>query len=252
MRPVEAVIFDWGNTLVDYPLETSTEQIAWLSKFLSATARQFGGAFQAEIERLVASEAALLQFNQELPDHAVRSFERRLRESLPLNFSSHVASVVERQLCERLFASARAVEGAPLVMAELCRTGLRVGIVSNTPWGTTPEQWRKELDNYHFVRSHCVAAVFCRDVGFRKPHPAAFLACMRKLQTVPERTLVVGDSMASDIAGARAAGCRSVWLNRRRSQNPSGQYFITSLPEVLTIVNGTEGHGAHGGARQPC
>src|SRR5438270_103223 len=138
MRPVDAVIFDWGNTLVDYPLETPAEQIAWLSKFLSATARQFGGAFQAEIERLVASEAALLQFNQELPDHAVRSFERRLRESLPLNFSSHVASVVERQLCERLFASARAVEGSPLVMAELCRTGLRVGIVSNTPWGTTP------------------------------------------------------------------------------------------------------------------
>jgi putative hydrolase of the HAD superfamily len=238
MHSIEAVIFDWGNTLVDYPLETTADQVAWLSAFLRAIARQFGNPLRGKLEQLAACEPALLRFNQELPDHAVRIFERRLRETLPLNFSSHVASVVERQLCDRLFASACTVDGASLVIAELCRMGLRVGIVSNTPWGTTPEQWRREIDNYDFVRNHCASAVFCRDVGFRKPHAAPFLACMRRLQAIPDKTLVVGDSLTSDITGARAAGCKSVWFNRRHSPLPSAeQHCITSLSELPAIIN---------------
>lgn len=248
MQPIEAIIFDWGNTLVDYPLERQAEQVAWLSAFLVQVAKQFSAPFRTELERLSASESALLEFNQELPDYAVRNFEKRLREALPMGFSSHVASVVERQLCERLFSAAKPVEGAAHVLQELCRMGFRVGVVSNTPWGTTARQWRGELDNYEFFRNHCVTAVFCGDVGFRKPHPAPLLACVHKLQSSPAKTLVVGDGLNSDIAGARAAGCIGVWFDRiqARTAGPD-QPSITSLSEVLALCRPSRhAHTYHG------
>ncbi len=240
MPAIDSVIFDWGNTLVDYPLETAAQQVRWLSLFLHDMARQLGDPLQTEMERLADNEEALYKFNQELPDHAVRGFERRLKETLLIGVSARIASAMEQQLCERLFGSARVVEGADEVVSHLHRKGLRIGIVSNTPWGTSREQWKKELESYEFFRKSCGAVVFCQDVGFRKPHPAPFTSCLLRLQSRPDKTLVVGDSLNSDMAGAHAAGCRGLWFDRKHSHTSApGQPSISLLADIPALINKT-------------
>ena len=239
MKAIEAVIFDWGNTLVDYPLDTAESQVTWLATFLQDTAKQWSDPLRSELEAMAETEETLYRFNQEMPDYRVRPFEERLREALPSGISAHIASVIERQLCQRLFASAQIIEGAQDVLSRLCQRRLAVGIVSNTPWGTTPNEWRQELDHYDFVRNSCSAVVFCGDVGFRKPHPAAFHACIQRLHVSATQTVVIGDSLSSDMAGACAAGCKSVWFDRKHSGAATPyQPAVVVLANTLGMISG--------------
>lgn len=49
--------------------------------------------------------------------------------------------------------------------------------------------------------------------GAPKPDPAPFLAGCARLGAEPGRTLMVGDSLTHDVAGARAAGLVPVWMS---------------------------------------
>jgi len=52
------------------------------------------------------------------------------------------------------------------------------------------------------------------DVGAGKPDPRFFDAAVERLRLPLGEVLVVGDSLEKDVAGARAAGLRCVWVNR--------------------------------------
>jgi len=65
-------------------------------------------------------------------------------------------------------------------------------------------------------------AVSAADVGIGKPDPAMFRAACRQAGVTTDEAVHVGDSPEHDIAGARAAGIRSVWVNRTGSPWPAG------------------------------
>ena len=69
--------------------------------------------------------------------------------------------------------------------------------------------------------------VSSRDVGARKPDAAFFAAALRQAGVhrrgvAPARAVMVGDSIANDVAGAKAAGLRAVWFNPSRRPLPPG------------------------------
>jgi putative hydrolase of the HAD superfamily len=68
--------------------------------------------------------------------------------------------------------------------------------------------------------------------GARKPDPAIFLRALALADARPERCLHVGDSLAEDVAGARAAGIEAVLLDRSGTRRPDGVRVITSLDEL--------------------
>lgn len=51
-------------------------------------------------------------------------------------------------------------------------------------------------------------------VGVAKPDPGIFRLALERLECSADDAVMVGDSWESDVAGARAAGIRAVWLNR--------------------------------------
>jgi FMN hydrolase / 5-amino-6-(5-phospho-D-ribitylamino)uracil phosphatase len=57
-------------------------------------------------------------------------------------------------------------------------------------------------------------------VGVPKPHPESFARLISALGVEPHEVLYVGDDPALDVVGARAAGLRAAWMNRRRAQWP--------------------------------
>ncbi|MGH2344436.1 MAG: HAD family hydrolase [Chloroflexota bacterium] len=68
------------------------------------------------------------------------------------------------------------------------------------------------------------------ELGIGKPDPRIFMATLERLRLTPSQAVMVGNSLAHDIEGARAAGVGSVWINRTGEQPP-----LTSMPDgVLT------------------
>jgi len=79
-------------------------------------------------------------------------------------------------------------------------------------------------------------AVVCSErVGAYKPHAAMFRHGLAALGLEAGDVLHVGDSLRADVAGANAAGIRSVWVNRRglpAADGASATYVIGDLSEL--------------------
>ena len=56
--------------------------------------------------------------------------------------------------------------------------------------------------------------------------------------TDKEKTIIIGDSLSSDIQGGINAGIKTVWFNPERERNNSGitpDYEVHTLKEVIDI-----------------
>ena len=167
--PIRAVLFDLGNTLVSYYQPSDFMPI--LRRSLDACLRCWARApLSGEAQTDLMHQA--LELNQERADLAVWPLEERLRVLF-----SHYASL-DTELTERLsqaflqpiFATAQVNHDALPVLMGLKRRGVKTAIVSNTPWGSSGRVWRSELARHELLAA-VDAVVFCRDVGWRKPHP---------------------------------------------------------------------------------
>ena len=54
------------------------------------------------------------------------------------------------------------------------------------------------------------------EAGISKPDPGIFAIALERLDCEPSRAVMIGDAWRADVAGARAAGIRAIWFNRRR------------------------------------
>ena len=76
-------------------------------------------------------------------------------------------------------------------------------------------------------------------VGVRKPDPRIFSIGVERLGMEPSEVAVVGDSYAKDIAPAKAAGCRTVWMRGEGwggdepAEAPAADFTIRSLAQLL-------------------
>ena len=86
--------------------------------------------------------------------------------------------------------------------------GCKLGIISN--WD---ERLRPLLEDLNLTPSFDVT-IISHEVGHLKPAHAIFAEAARRLEMPAGTILHVGDSMAEDIQGAKAAGMNAVWLDR--------------------------------------
>jgi FMN phosphatase YigB (HAD superfamily) len=94
----------------------------------------------------------------------------------------------------------------------------RLAVCSNFSHGRTA---RAILEEARFD-AHLAGIVISEELGFRKPRPEVFAAVAESLELSPGEILHVGDDLAADVAGAAAAGLRTVWLTRR-VRDPEGE-----------------------------
>jgi 2-haloalkanoic acid dehalogenase type II len=79
------------------------------------------------------------------------------------------------------------------------------------------------------------ATVSSAEVGHPKPDPGLFRAALRLAHADAGDAVHVGDSLANDVAGARAAGIRPVLLVRE-GDPPGGVEAIRTLAELPSVI----------------
>jgi putative hydrolase of the HAD superfamily len=231
--PAAAVLFDLGNTLVAY--YTGAEFPSVLRRCLRACADALGLADGSWDPEAVFRDA--MRMNAGRPDFAVRLLDDRLKEL----FGPHRAmdERVLEKVCDAflhpIFELARVdAEAIPLLEA-LRQRGIKTAIVSNTPWGSPASRWRDEVAR-HGLRAKVDAAVFCVDVGWRKPHAAPFRRALELLAIAPSDAIFVGDDPRWDVVGARNAGIRPVLLDPSATVADPDCERIRRLTDVLGLV----------------
>ncbi|MCQ2603914.1 MAG: YjjG family noncanonical pyrimidine nucleotidase [Spirochaetia bacterium] len=84
------------------------------------------------------------------------------------------------------------------------------------------------------------AIVVSEEVGVQKPDARYFQYCLQKLGNPPlDQILMIGDSLSSDIQGAKNSGIKSCLLDIDRKysgQNPVPDFVIHSLDELWRII----------------
>lgn len=90
------------------------------------------------------------------------------------------------------------------------------------------------------LKHHFDHVVLCDEHG-SKPDPEPFLVALDLLGCEPRDVAMIGNSLASDIAGARNAGIFSVWVNRSGGYSPPADSAqpdatVRELSELLDLL----------------
>lgn len=118
------------------------------------------------------------------------------------------------------------------LLRQLRSTGHRVGVLTN---GSTVQQHDK-LDRTGLA-AELDAVCVSESIGVQKPDPRAFGALADALDVPPADCLFVGDDPNTDVAGARAAGMRSLLIDR------GGQDEAGITRRVLAELSAAPGRG---------
>ncbi len=130
-----------------------------------------------------------------------------------------LADALNALLGETQLAHLRAFDDVA-ALGTLRERGVFVGIITNGADDTQSDSQRTKAERLGLLRQ--IDGFWVSDtMGYRKPDPRAFLPALSAAGCDPERCLYVGDSRMNDIAGANAAGMRSVLLLRGASAQGS-------------------------------
>jgi FMN hydrolase / 5-amino-6-(5-phospho-D-ribitylamino)uracil phosphatase len=229
---MRAVIFDWGGTLT--PWHPIDYEKAWRSY---ADVLHPGDAEQA------MSVAAAIHAAEEAAWRVARDEHRAFTIGQVLATArapEHEAGFA----AYRLFwdqATHTDPEVAPLVTA-LRGKGLRIGILSSTPW---PAAWHEEVLARDGVRDLFHARVWSSDLEYTKPHAAAFRTAMAAVGVDdPAECVYVGDRLYDDISGAKGVGMRAVFVphsiipaNQRVAVDVRPDAVIQRLADLEEVVD---------------
>ena len=202
--PVETVLFDLDDTLCEYRrtpgelIEVACERVGvepffgereYVARYREFTDESDDAADLRE--RCFAAIAADCDRDPDLGREIARAFA-----------------------AEGDHANVRPLPGAREAVERLA-ADYRVAVVTNG----APGMQRQKLDALAFA-DRFETVVHAGYDAPAKPDPGPFQVALDRLDGHPERAVHVGNSLSSDVAGARAAGLRAVWLRATDDTEP--------------------------------
>lgn len=123
---------------------------------------------------------------------------------------------------------------AEWVLEDLARDH-RLALVTNG----APDVQREKLAGTTLARRFR-AIVISAELGIAKPDPRIFEHAVRAIGARTEEAVMIGDSLSRDIAGARGAGLRSIWVDRggesRRPDDAVPDARVTALSQIRSCL----------------
>ncbi len=239
-HPIQGVVFDFGSTL-------SITRVAW-PVIIALGGAAIGAELRAAGLRLPDDFASLWaaalrsSIQQAESDGIERSADDVLFALLASQGCPDPAPDLIRRATDRYFVvedGQRApAAGAVALLAELKAAGYGVGILSNTIGG----RWVRRWVDAHGFHPYVDAVTVSDEIGIRKPRPEIFWSALASIGIVdPARAVMVGDTLAHDIAGAQGVGMRTVLVSLAEdqgfvAQSAAGERTVLARPPVVGSV----------------
>lgn len=128
---------------------------------------------------------------------------------------------------------ARLMPNATEVVAALARE-YKLGLLTNGAPAFQREKFQASGLHHAFD-----SAVVSGDHGIGKPNPEIFARLLAELEVGPGEAVMIGNSLERDIAGARNAGIRSVWIRVPGAEEPEEvqpDHEIRDLSEIAALL----------------
>jgi putative hydrolase of the HAD superfamily len=230
---LRAVLFDWGDTLMRWAWEPEL-LAAGHDAGLRAIGREPAPAMT---ERFRDAYLPLLWAPGTLEEVEYPGVVRKLlgEEGIEVD-DGELDRFLEAE--HAAWQPARMLATTTQALLEALRDrDLKVGLVSNAV--DPPALLHRDLEQMGIAQRLDVA-VFSSEVGWRKPHPAIFARALEAVGVEPGQTLFVGDTLATDIAGASALGmhtCQALWFRADEDDRaPEPEFRAFTQMDVMTAV----------------
>lgn len=203
---LDALIFDYGNTLIEF----GPDQVNTCDRALStALANMFGAHDFGRLQEIQHRERRS-PYEGEFKENDLTGTTRSLIQSL---FETDVSDAQLAELLEvRFSVMVASIEVDPAVHDLLDRLSkrFRLGLISNYPCSRSINHSLAQHDLDRWFETVVVSA----DVGHVKPHPKLFDLAVSSMNVRPEATLYIGDNWLGDIQGAKRFGMKAAWIRQ--------------------------------------
>lgn len=223
----KAFLFDLGNTLIEYPrpeelkancanfIPNGEISKKILKRTLELYAQDRLASFKDLHEAIIktALNQALLEEGYQFSDQKILDMMREIFQS---GFARH----------------AKVIDGARQVLSILKGKGLKIGIVSNTPFPGS--FYMDDLERFGLL-PYFQTFLWSSEFGKRKPSPEIFEKALSNLGVKAQEAIFIGDSLDRDVAGSRGVGMQSIWFDRRKKVRDFTGYHVSSLLEIFSF-----------------
>lgn len=230
---LDAVIFDWGGTLT--PWHVVDHMAAWLA-YAELLYPDDPDKAAVLASALMAAEAT--RWDVARDEH--RAFTtRQVLDDAGVPWHEPSIEAYRRYWDQHTYTDP---EAGPLFAALRLR-GLRLGVLSSTPW---PAEWHLDYLRRDGVLDALHGTVWSSSLEWTKPHERAFGAAMAAVGVQdPSRCAYVGDRLYDDVHGASLVGMRTILVPH--SEIPEHEHVpvdatpdavVQKLSDVLDVVDG--------------
>jgi putative hydrolase of the HAD superfamily len=224
LKPLRAVLFDAGNTLVFLDYTRLAEEVG--------AALDLPLTGPGLVQHVSHATQAMERAGGNDQDRAATYLETLfLRAGVPSHRLGEVRTCLGRMHRERHLWSS-VVERSAEALARLQAAGLRLGVVSNSDGRVEQALEAAGLRRYFDV------VVDSALVGVEKPDPRIFQAALERLGVEPDEALYVGDLYQIDVIGARAAGIEAILLGQAHEADASCRWVRSIEDLVNQLLSG--------------
>jgi HAD superfamily hydrolase (TIGR01509 family) len=206
---LQAILFDYGNTLVSTRLDWRRVLPANLEGLNRALELHFPRLDFERLDRdfLFLRSAGKRRAERELIETpAVESLQKALELQGYREISEDTLQAGVDGFFKAEEGAYSIIFGVPETLSKLRAMGLKLAVVSNATCGRLVRRALERRGLMGYIQHVAVSA----DLGPCKPDPSIFWGSMHALETRAEECAVVGDRPEIDIEGARRAGMRAV------------------------------------------
>jgi putative hydrolase of the HAD superfamily len=222
---VEAVLFDWNNTLV---------QFTWDDELLAeghrAALRAIGHEDEPAEFTVMYRERVI---ERGTPDER---YESLLHELLPDATDDQIDAFIDAE--HEAWAPAFQTLGAAQALLEALRSrGIKTGVILNS-WPDPGRVLRGDIERAGLT-GLLDTIVISSEVGMRKPDPGIFRLALEQLGVEPHDAMFVGDGLETDVQGAANLGMTTVqalWFHADDTPSIEPDFMAFTPMDVLNAV----------------
>jgi 2-haloalkanoic acid dehalogenase type II len=236
MTETEAILFDAYGTVLDVGTyhRDITQHVVQQSKTLFGIATsvdEFNAYWNNEFELAfhdVIAYCGEFRNMRDLYGISTRNVFRRYGIDVQDDYIEGLNCVYKKMLDEAVTI----LPNVKKTLDTLYANGLRLGMVSNGDTAELSAHLNGISDLFDVI-------VTSEELEVYKPHPRIFNETLHKMGIAREKAAFVGDSVVSDIFGAKKAGLTTIWYNKRQRTATRGlrpDFEIRDMAEVVEMI----------------